>query len=81
MAQRSIEILIGRLVTDEAFRLAFCTNARTTLEEFIESGCELTAVEVAALGTTPACTWKEIAKKIDPRLQKASLQARSEEKP
>jgi len=79
VAQRSIEILIGRLVTDEAFRLAFCKDAGTTLAEFIESGYELTALEIAALGTTPARMWKRIAKQIDPRLQKVSLGGRSEE--
>jgi len=81
MAQRSIEILIGRLVTDEAFRFAFCNDAGTTLAEFMESGYELTAVELAALHTTPARMWKRIAGYIDPRLQKVSLRADSEEKP
>jgi len=79
VAQRSIEILIGRLITDEAFRIAFCRNAGATLAEFIESGHELTAVEIAALHTTPARMWKRIAGRIDPRLQKASLRGRSEE--
>lgn len=79
MTQRSIEILIGRLVTDESFRLAFCKDGGTTLAEFIESGSELTALEIAALSTTPARFWKRIARQIDPRLQKASLRGRSEE--
>ena len=38
MAQRSIEILIGRLITDEAFRRAVHKNAIATLTGFIESG-------------------------------------------
>jgi hypothetical protein len=80
VAQRSIEVLIGRLITDEAFRFAFCRNATTTLAELMESGYELTAVEIAALRTTPADVWKRIAKHIDPRLQKVSLRGQPEEK-
>ena len=73
MAQRSIEILIGRLITDEAFRLAYCSDATTALTEFMESGYELTAVEIAALHSTPARMWKRLARHLDPRLQKVSL--------
>ena len=73
MAQRSIEILIGRLVTDEALRSAFISNAETTLTGFIESGYELTPVEISALCATPADVWERVAGSIDPRLQKASF--------
>jgi hypothetical protein len=74
VAQRSIEILIGRLITDEAFRSAFCRNALTTLTGFMESGYELTALEITALRATPADVWGRVAEQIDPRLQKASFQ-------
>jgi hypothetical protein len=70
VAQRSIEILIGRLITDEAFRSAFRHDARATLTGFMESGYELTAVEIAALGNTSQAVWDEAAGRIDPRLQK-----------
>jgi hypothetical protein len=80
VAQRSIEILIGRLITDEAFRFAFCRNAIGVLSELMESGCELTPVEVAALCATPAREWKEIARHIDPRLQKVWLRGPAEER-
>jgi hypothetical protein len=73
VTQRSIEILIGRLITDEAFRAAFYENAAATLEAFIESGHELTAIELAALSSTPFEFWAVAAGQIDPRLQKASL--------
>ncbi len=73
MAQRSIEILIGRLVTDEAFRAAFIVDPAGTLQRFAESGHELTAVERAALARTPSDVWSRIAGQIDPRLQKARL--------
>ena len=73
MAQRSIEILIGRLVTDEAFRLAFRTNPVDTLIRFTESGYELTRVEIAAVHSTHPDVWERVAERIDPRLQKASF--------
>jgi len=73
MAQRSIEILIGRLITDEAFRSAFRKDSGTTLMEFIESGYDLTALEITALRSTPAGLWEQVAEYIDPRLQKISF--------
>ena len=73
MAQRSIEILIGRLITDEAFRSAFRGSAMTTLTGFIESGYELTPLEIAALSATPADVWERVAEQIDPRIQKVSF--------
>ena len=75
MAQRNIEILIGRLVTDEAFRSAFRRDAVGTLLGFTESGYDLTALEIAALRATPADVWERVADRIDPRLQKASLRS------
>jgi hypothetical protein len=79
VAQRSIEILIGRLITDEAFRSAFRRNAPATLASFIETGHELTALEIDALAFTPADVWEEIAGHVDPRLQKASFSRDLEE--
>ena len=78
MAQRSIEVLVGRLITDEAFRIAFLENRTDTLRGFIESGHELTDLEIAALNQTEADLWVLVADQIDPRLQKASFQTRSQ---
>lgn len=72
MTQRNIEILIGRLVTDEAFRSAFRTDPDATLSGFMEAGYELTPVEVTALRATPADLWEQVAARIDERLQKVS---------
>jgi hypothetical protein len=77
VAQRSVEILIGRLITDEAFRSAFCDDSKAALEAFIESGYELTAIEIAALTATPLVFWVRAARQVDPRLQKASLTSRN----
>lgn len=77
MAQRSIEILIGRLITDEAFRSAFRSDAAATLTRFAECGYELTTLEMSALRATPADVWERAAERIDPRLQKASFSQRA----
>jgi hypothetical protein len=73
VAHRSIEILIGRLITDEAFRTAFSANAATTLTRFMEAGYELIPLEVNALMATHADLWACVAEQVDPRLQKASF--------
>ena len=73
MAQRSIEILVGKLLTDEAFRDAFLTNSSTVLQGFSEAGHELTSLEIAAFMATPKRLWNDFAAQLDPRLQKANL--------
>ena len=73
MAHRSIEILIGRLLTGEAFREAFLENASRALQIFCETGHELTPLEISALLATRSNLWSEVAREIDPRLQKAKL--------
>jgi hypothetical protein len=73
VAQPSIEILIGRLLTDEAFRIAFLENREITLQGFSEAGYELTPIEIAAVLSTPTDVWSRAADRLDPRLQKSSL--------
>lgn len=74
MAQHNIEILIGRLLTDEAFRKAFLENAPRALQIFCEAGHELTPLEISAVLATPSGLWSLVAEEIDPRLQKANLE-------
>ena len=73
MAQRIVEMLIGRLITDEEFRSEFLEDAEGTLETLGERGLELSRTEVAALVNTDPTVWARTAETIDPRLQKASL--------
>jgi hypothetical protein len=73
VAQRNVEILIGRLITDEAFRARFVRDPRTAMTQFVERGYELTPLEVAALEATDPGLWNRTAEQLDPRLQKASL--------
>ncbi|MEZ5289684.1 MAG: Os1348 family NHLP clan protein [Vicinamibacterales bacterium] len=73
MAHRSIEMLIGRLVTDERFRAAFVANPEATLFSLRELGLDLSPTEVAALVNTDPAVWARAADELDPRLQKATL--------
>ena len=73
VAQRIIEILIGRLITDEHFRREFTREPERTLLTLTDHGLELNTVEMAALVRTDPAVWARTAGEIDPRLQKASL--------
>lgn len=73
MAQRIVEMLIGRLITDEQFRAEFIGNPEGTLAALFDRGFELTRTEIAALTNTDHAVWVRTAELLDPRLQKASL--------
>jgi len=73
VAQRIIEMLIGRLITDEEFRREFLRDPEKTLLAQSERGLELSRTEIAALVETDPALWNRTADAIDPRLQKASL--------
>ena len=73
VAQRIIEMLIGRLITDEEFRSEFLNDPQKTLAELSDRGLELSRTEVAALVSTDPTLWGRTADAIDPRLQKASF--------
>jgi hypothetical protein len=73
MGHRSVEIVIGRLVTDEELRRQFVAKPRETIRLVQERGLDLTAAEVEALLATHVVLWDCLAAALDPRLQKASL--------
>ena len=70
MSQRSVEGVIGKLATDEAFRRRFFSDPSSALRELAERGCELTAVETQALLALDPHAMESFAGAIDPRLQK-----------
>ena len=75
MAQRIVEMLIGRLITDEVFRSDFLHDPEHTLLALCERGLELSRTEIAALVNTDRTLWARTADALDPRLQKASLKS------
>ena len=73
MAQRIVEMLIGRLIADEQFRTEFLDNPEPTLRALNDRGLELSATEIAALVNTDPALWRNAAELLDARVQKASL--------
>ena len=71
MAHRSVEMLIGRLITDDVFREAFINDQAGTLHAFVRSGHDLTEVECAAVTSVGGEVWAQMAERFDPRLLKA----------
>jgi hypothetical protein len=66
-------MLVGRLLTDEQFRLDFLQHPEGTLLDLCDRGLELSRTEIAGLVETDPALWRRAAECIDPRLQKASL--------
>jgi len=73
MSQRNVEIVIGRLATDEEVRERFLEDPQAEVAALRREGLELTAIEVEALTALPAGPLEALADALDPRLQKASL--------
>lgn len=80
MSQKNVEIVIGRLATDEALRARFSEDPRSTLMHLQDAGLELTAAEIEALRRTPLALWALVAMCVHPRLQKIALRRDDREK-
>ena len=74
MSQKSVEIVLGKLVTDEEVRGRFRAAPLEVLESVRQAGWDLSAVETAALRSVDPTALERFARSLDPRLQKASLQ-------
>jgi hypothetical protein len=79
MSHRTIERVIGRLLTDEDWRREFSYAPRQTLVALAEQGWELSRLEVDALIRTDVRVWSDAAARIDSQLQRCSLKTRNHE--
>lgn len=73
MSQRNVEQVIGRLVTDEAFRRRFFADPPTVLGELARNGLDLNDCERRALGFLDERAAARFAGGIDTRIQKSDL--------
>jgi hypothetical protein len=71
MSQHNVELFVGRLMTDEAFRERFCNGPAEVLAQLTREGIELTCVEVEALSRINPALANCLAEALDPRIQKA----------
>jgi hypothetical protein len=75
MSQKTVQLLIGRLLTDEDLRLCFVERSRETLMELRDQGLDLTTDEIEALVRIDPEAWPSMAARIHPRLQRCSLRS------
>ncbi len=73
MSQKNVQVVVGRLLTDEEFRLRFLEQPLEALTALLDQGFDLTMGEVEALMRTDPVMWIEAAERIDPRLQRCRL--------
>jgi hypothetical protein len=75
MSQKTVQFLIGRLLTDEELRLQFVRQPLATLVALRDQGFELTTSEIEALVETDKRLWRSAAERIHSRLQRCSLRS------
>jgi hypothetical protein len=73
MSQKTVQLIVGRLLTDEEFRCRFLDDPLQTLTALRDQGFELTGGEIHALVRTDRALWPDAAARIDPQLQRVSL--------
>ena len=74
MSHRRVEIVIGRLVTDDELLTRFLTAPEEVLRALSAEGLELTPIEFASLAASAGPAWRALARSLDARLCKASLE-------
>jgi hypothetical protein len=73
MAQKTVQFIIGRILTDEELREEFLAAPTETLTSLREAGFDLTPAEIDALSRTNRRLWVSGAEWIDSRLQRCVL--------
>jgi putative modified peptide len=73
MSQNNVERLIGRLVTDEAFRDRFAKDPEAAMQALVDQGIELTVYERYSLRCVNLRALEAFANTINPCLQKSDL--------
>jgi hypothetical protein len=73
MSQKHVQLIIGKLLTDEECRKRFVREPLEALVAMRDRGFELTQTEIDALVRTDRSLWLEAADRIDPHLQRCCL--------
>jgi hypothetical protein len=72
MAHKTVQLIIGRILTDEAFREQFVADPAEILSSLREMGYDLTRLEIDALSKTNRQLWQQGPDWIDDRLQRCA---------
>jgi hypothetical protein len=73
MSQKCVELLLGRILTDEDFRRSFFPVRAYSFEIAAAHGLELTAVECNALSGLQPRRFDFIAETLDPRISRSRV--------
>ena len=73
MTQKSVEMVIGKLASDEELRAAFRRDRSAAIRALQLSGLELTPLEIGSLARLDVDAFDQLAVTLDPRLKKVSL--------
>jgi DNA-binding NarL/FixJ family response regulator len=72
MSQWGVQLVIGKLITDEGFRRQFEERGGECLVSLCERGIDLSEAEIAALVGASPHLWSRFATRIDSRLRKGT---------
>ena len=73
MSQKCVELLLGRILTDEDFRRDFFPIRDFSFAVAASHGLELTAVERSALSSLQGRRFEFIAQSLDPRIARSGV--------
>jgi hypothetical protein len=73
VTQKSVELLIGKLVTDESLRRHFNEKQLAAIEELRVLGLEFTTVELEAIRSIEPGPCELLARHLDPRIKKLPM--------
>lgn len=73
MSQKCVELLLGRILTDEDFRRSFFPVRDFSFAVAASHGLELTAVERNAISTLQGQRFDFIAQTLDPRISRSGI--------
>jgi hypothetical protein len=73
MSQKCVELLLGRVLTDEDFRRSFFPVRDFSFAMAAAHGLELTAIEKSALSSLKGRRFDFIAQTLDPRIARSGV--------
>jgi DNA-binding NarL/FixJ family response regulator len=81
MSHWGVQLVIGKLITDEGFRRGFESQRGDCLHGLCARGIDLSEMEIAALVNVDPRAWSRMATRIDPRLKRSSASDRPGQRP